>query len=203
MNAIKKKYKSCSIKEKEDILECLEKGESITELSSKHQVSSSFIYKLKKEKEKFKRNKESFGKVHKLKDRKRFRKAKYEKLDVALHAWFLQMRAKGFCVSGDMLSTKALIFHKTFYNDVFYRSSGFLRNFKARYGISEKVLKGEKQSSDLSAAEEYCISFATLRSQYDPDTIYNMDEYGLFWRALPQKTLSDSNDQLEVSIKQK
>ncbi|XP_054746758.1 jerky protein homolog-like [Anastrepha obliqua] len=67
----------------------------------------------------------------------------------------------------------------------FKASDGWLRNFKARHGIRELDLCGEKLSADNTAAEKFIEEFKTKIENYDPEFVFNADETGLNWKALP------------------
>lgn len=78
----------------------------------------------------------------------------------------------------------------------FKASNGFLRNFKNRYGIRELAIQGEQLSSDNNCIEEFINMLQHLikTEQYSSDQIYNSDESGLYWKALPTKTLASSRE---------
>ena len=62
-------------------------------------------------------------------------------------------------------------------------SQGWLTRFKQRYGIQRHIQHGEAGSVP-SIAEEEMKAVRTLYSEYLEDNIYNMDETGLYWRAI-------------------
>lgn len=72
----------------------------------------------------------------------------------------------------------------------FKASNGWLRNFKARHGIRELDLSGEKLSAHNNAADKFIVEFKILTENYDPEFVYNADETGLNWKALLLKTLA-------------
>ncbi|XP_053968717.1 jerky protein homolog-like [Anastrepha ludens] len=76
----------------------------------------------------------------------------------------------------------------------FKASDGWLRNFKARHGIRELDLCGEKLSADNTAAEKFIEEFKTKIENYDPEFVFNADETGLNWKALPRKTLASKRE---------
>ena len=65
-------------------------------------------------------------------------------------------------------------------------TEGWMNRFKHRNGLSFKREHGEKQSTDLRAAEHYLAEkLPALLSQYSPEDIYNADETGLFFKGFP------------------
>ncbi|KAG5884995.1 hypothetical protein JTB14_025341 [Gonioctena quinquepunctata] len=77
------------------------------------------------------------------------------------------------------IKTKSLVIH-------LLASNGWLRNFKFRHGVRELDLAGEKLSADSAAAENFIEKFKTASESCDPEFVYNADETGLVWKALPK-----------------
>ncbi|GFV54804.1 jerky protein homolog-like [Trichonephila clavipes] len=67
---------------------------------------------------------------------------------------------------------------------------------KKRHGVRQLTITGEKLSSDFDAAKEYVTTFANLIAEgnYSPQQIYNADEMGLNFRALPKKSLASQDE---------
>lgn len=132
------------------------------------------------------------------KKRKTFRTANNSALEDAMYVWFTQRRSLGEPLSGPLVCEKALQFNEKLGGPAdFKASSGWLRNFKLRHGIRELEIHGEKLSSDLNAAETYKKRFpAMVREKgYSKDDVYNADETGVNWRALPRKSLASRREQ--------
>ncbi|GLV61270.1 cag, partial [Carabus blaptoides fortunei] len=75
-------------------------------------------------------------------------------------------------------------------HSTFSASSGWLNKFRNRHNISFKAISGEGAAvivDDVSSFLEKCPS---LIKGYSPRDIYNADETGLYFRALPNKTLT-------------
>ncbi|XP_029055048.2 jerky protein homolog-like [Osmia bicornis bicornis] len=68
----------------------------------------------------------------------------------------------------------------------------WVSNFKRRHNIRLVSVCGEKASADTNLAESFIQYFQRHIEEEDIDieNVYNMDESGLFWKALPIKTLS-------------
>lgn len=56
--------------------------------------------------------------------------------------------------------------------------------------ISYKAICGESSSVDENIVEEWTVVVKQICEGYDSKNIYNLDETGLFFRALPDKTMS-------------
>ncbi|GBN46096.1 Jerky -like [Araneus ventricosus] len=77
----------------------------------------------------------------------------------------------------------------------FQASSGWLEKFKYRYGIRQLRIVREKLSSDIEAGNCIIAELQDLivKGKLIADQICNCDETGLYWRALPTKTLAAAN----------
>ncbi|GFW28229.1 uncharacterized protein TNCV_4499591 [Trichonephila clavipes] len=75
-------------------------------------------------------------------------------------------------------------------------SIGWLDRWKKRHGVRQLTITGEKLSSDFDAAKEYVTTFANLIAEgnYSPQQIYDADETGLNFRALPKKSLASQEE---------
>lgn len=132
-----------------------------------------------------------------MKTRKTTRDPKFSLLNKSLYEWFKQRRSQGFPISGHILSEKAKEFHLELnIAEPCEFSSGWIRNFKTRYGIRHIRLHGEKTSADTEAAEEYVETFSKFAKDENlkPSQIYNADETGVFWRCMPRITLSGMDE---------
>ena len=73
--------------------------------------------------------------------------------------------------------------------DNFQASVGWLESFKKRNKIGLRTISGESGNIDTGVAEGWKNGLRSLCVRYDPKNIFNMDETGYFYRALPDKTL--------------
>ncbi|XP_070385946.1 tigger transposable element-derived protein 4-like [Dermacentor albipictus] len=77
----------------------------------------------------------------------------------------------------------------------FMFSDGWLRNFKKRYDLAFKRMCGESGAVDRTLVANYrSETLESLLSQFSPDDVFNCDETALFYKMLPDKTLSVSGD---------
>ncbi|GFW24404.1 jerky protein homolog-like [Trichonephila clavipes] len=78
----------------------------------------------------------------------------------------------------------------------FSASIGWLYRWKKRHGVRQLTITGEKLSSDFDATKEYVTTFANLITEgnYSTQQIYNADETGLNFRALPKKSLASQDE---------
>jgi len=182
-----------TIKQKLQLIEEFEKGESATKLAEKYGIGVQTVRDINKNKrklEEFARDCDSGVGPSK---RKSMKMSSYEGLDLALLQWFNQKRAEGIPVSGPMCTHKAKLFHEALgLEGNFSASSGWLTRFKQRHGIRELPVQVEQLSACVAAADAFRLEFQKYveEENLQPDQIYNADETGLYWKCLPTKALA-------------
>lgn len=82
----------------------------------------------------------------------------------------------------------------TLYRRTFKASNGWLDKFKNRHGIVFRALCGESAGVDSITVEEWKKRLPTLIGSYSMDNIYNADETGLFFKLLPDRSMTLSKD---------
>ncbi|PRD31649.1 UNVERIFIED_CONTAM: Jerky-like protein [Trichonephila clavipes] len=126
------------------------------------------------------------------KERKTVRGANDILLDRALYLWFSHRRSKGDPILGPLLCEKALELSKNLGgSDKFKASIGYLQNFKSRHGIRELQIESESLSGDENSAHKFKETFLQSGEEegYTRDDVYNLEETGVNWMALPRKSL--------------
>ncbi|XP_066021466.1 tigger transposable element-derived protein 4-like [Pocillopora verrucosa] len=101
-----------------------------------------------------------------------------ENLERALYTWFVQIRRQGVPVSGPVLREKALSYAKEMDIKDFIASNSWFDQWKSRHGVAFKAIASE--------AEEMTASW---KLNYALRDIFNADEFGLFYKALPDKSM--------------
>ncbi|UYV75599.1 hypothetical protein LAZ67_13000702 [Cordylochernes scorpioides] len=75
--------------------------------------------------------------------------------------------------------------------DNFEASNGWLEKFKARRNIDFKRLHGEAGSVDANSIATWKGGIIpSLLAKYSPQDIFNADETGLFYKLLPNRTMT-------------
>ena len=105
--------------------------------------------------------------------------------------WFCQMRQKNLPITGPLLKQIALDFAKQHKITAFKASEGWLTRFKSRHNIEFKHINGEAADVNMDTVEEWKTKLKDLTKNFDAADIFNADETGLFFRALPNKTLAE------------
>ncbi|XP_054744499.1 jerky protein homolog-like [Anastrepha obliqua] len=116
-----------------------------------------------------------------------------EKVDEALLLWFNQIRSKGIPLSGQILKEKALFFNEKLGGlKDFKASSGWLYGWQNRHGVKEVSIQGEKMSSIGANEIDKCTKNFKMFVEnhgFTREQVFNADETGLNYKALPKKTL--------------
>lgn len=186
-----------SIATKIEIINQKEKGETVSQLAYRYKIGKQTVRDIIKKKDTLLNFVSSSDSFNAKNSRKSLKRAKTEQVDMAVYKWFQQQRAEGNPVSGPLLREKALWFHqKMQVKESFTASQGWLSRFKARHGIRQLDIQGEKLSGDKNAADLYKNEFLRIIERHDLSRaqIYNADETGLYWKALPSKTLVDHTE---------
>ena len=123
--------------------------------------------------------------------RKKLTQAHAPKLDDGLLMWLKQARGQNLPVSGDLLKEKAMKLAELMHITDFTASEGWLDKFKKRHGITFKTVQGEAGAVDSQSLLEWQQQvLQPLLRQFSADDVFNLDETGLFWQLLPNKTMT-------------
>ncbi|KAG8245417.1 hypothetical protein J6590_108198 [Homalodisca vitripennis] len=193
-----------SIESKLKIIEKLEKGETGTSLAKQFNVGKATISEIKSKKSEILKFASKLDSEDGSRKRKSMKRPQDEKLEEAMYLWFIQRRTKGEPISGPLLCEKAIQINKKLGGSAdFKASTGWLKNFKSRHGIRELDIQGEILSGDSAAAEKYKETFSKLLKDegYSLDLVYNADETGLNWKALPRKSLASKREKAAPGFK--
>lgn len=201
-----KTQKKCTFDKKLEIIAELKKGATAAALSVQFVVPRTTINDLKKNAsgiEKYATQIESFD--GRPKKRKTMKRAANEALDTAVYLWFVQKRSEGIPLSGPIISEKALQFNAKLNGDASFKaSSGWLESFKNRHGMRKLNIEGEKMSAaSIETVNAFKVKFQKMidENHLTRDQVYNADETGLNYKALPTKTLAAYSEKYAPGFK--
>lgn len=120
---------------------------------------------------------------------KRKRNENFPEINNMVLEWFKCARSKQIPISGPMLKEKALEIAQSLRIEDFRASNGWLERFKVRHNINFRKVCGESADVNNDDCEDWKNRLPTILEGYDDRNIFNMDETGLFFRALPSKTM--------------
>ena len=123
--------------------------------------------------------------------RKRERTAQYTDINVALHEWFVLATSKNIYPDGPLLSCKAKEIAERMGISEFKASNGWLHKWKQRYNIKQVSICGESADVRGDTVTSWKERLPEIVSGYAQRDIWNLDETGLFWKALPDKGFAE------------
>lgn len=187
-----------SVEQRFEIVQQLESGASITRVAAKYDVHPATVRRIR-------RNAATVCQLVEqgveMRRRRNLRKPANEELDTRLYTWFLEQRALGDPITDLILLEKAIELNKEFGGpSTFKASRGWLWNFKNRHGIRLSNFFGERGDADAAVAQELFVEdFARriMQEGIEYKNIYNMEETGLVWKALPTKSLAHGEKNIE------
>ena len=100
----------------------------------------------------------------------------------------LRARAKNIPVSGRILQERAKQFSVELGYDSFTASNGWQQRWQKRHNVKMAVLSGEGADVDENVVSDWKKRLETICEGYELGNIFNADETGLFFRALPTRS---------------
>ena len=121
--------------------------------------------------------------------RKKMKKSTNSDLDEAVFLWFKNARSNNIPVSGNIIKEKAISLSKSLDLADFKASEGCLDKWKQRHNVTFKTVSGEENSVTPEMTASWSETYLpTILARYELKDIYNADEFGLFYQALPDKS---------------
>lgn len=175
-----------TLRQRLEILKRLEEGATAQQISSFYNLHIATVRKIKHNAIQLRRYAEQAGSS----DKKRMRRPMNEELEGRLYTWLLERRTVGDCISNRLLREEATNINKELGGPLSFRASeGWLSRFKMRYKINN--IHTQEDKNDEAAMSKFLEDLKNIiyEQDIDLDNLYNMDETGLAWKALPEKTL--------------
>ena len=191
------KRKSLSIEFKKKLLEEVDKGKSKKDICADFDVVKSTLSTIIKNR----------ASIENLEDvdpaRKRARTAKHSNVDEALLMWLKQKRAMNVPIGGPLMKAKANELAKELGIFDWEASEGWLHRFKERHGLVFKAVCGESASISPALTENWFQeALPRLLQRYKSSDIFNVDETGLFYQCLPDKTFTFRGEKASKPVKE-
>lgn len=132
----------------------------------------------------------SFDEATNRHQEKRRRTESWPELEKAIFEW-TQRAEEHISISQEVIREKARQYWQTIYpgREMPSFSNGWLRGFQSRWSIRQNIQHGEAGSLSQDAGAEMARICQVL-STYAPQDIYNCDETSLYWRKIPDRSLS-------------
>ena len=116
------------------------------------------------------------------------RRELYPELNAKVWDFYLEARSKHIPVTGVMLKHEALIRGEELGLENFTASNGWLESFASRYQLNMSKLHGESAEVDEQICDQWKSQLPTICKDYKLENIYNVDETGIFFRTVPDKS---------------
>ena len=123
-----------------------------------------------------------------------------------MYKWFKKCEASGIYISGPLLKEEAMNIKDLLKNpdlNDFKASEGWLEKWKLSYGIREKQISGESLDVSEVTVGSWIERLRELCKGYHLKDIWNMDESGCFFKALPSKGLAHKGKKCKGGKKSK
>ncbi|XP_033761525.1 tigger transposable element-derived protein 4-like [Pecten maximus] len=196
----KRKRNDLTLADKYEVVKLLDQKLSQAAIAKKLDCSQSQVSRISLKREDIRTQFEANSNPH----RKRQRTGKDSDVETALSTWFTDARARDIPITGPILEGKAKDLASHMKKEDFTPTSGWLSRWKQRNGITYKRICGEKRDADITAADNWITTvLPELLSKYEPRDIYNADETGIYYRALPDGTLASKAETVSGSKKAK
>ncbi|XP_043797718.1 jerky protein homolog-like [Apis laboriosa] len=185
-----KRKRILTIEKKYKIIKNL-KSESTTKLSRVHSIRKSTIIDIKKQKCNIAKYIQNVDLTDANIGRKSLTNLKNKSVDNVFQR-FCQQRDKGISIYGHILREKTLEFNDRLKGNLFKANNDWLIKFKTCHGIRQLDICRKKLSTNSTAAETFRADFNKFlnNEEYELTNVYNTDETGLIWKALPQMLVS-------------
>ena len=119
--------------------------------------------------------------------RKRARSSEFSEINEALHKWYLLACSKNIYPSGPQLCEKARAIAQRLHVEGFMASNGWIEKWKRRYSVRYVKISGESADVSGVTVESWKERVCELVDSYAAEDIWNLDETGCFWKALPDR----------------
>lgn len=127
--------------------------------------------------------------------RKRLRTAAHPKLEDALLRWITDMRNSQLPFSGPLICQQAERYALRMNIESFSAYEGWFARFRERHGLVFRNVCGEKAAVDERRIADWkTTELPQYLARYEPANVFNADETALFFKALPEKTITFKGD---------
>lgn len=181
------------LEEKINLIKEKESGLSHRQLSDRFRVSVGAVSNILKRKIEYTNDYES-NRNKRIK--RKLKDDSGQEINDNVYEWFVAQRSKHIPISGPLIQEYARNYAEQLDNSTTFRASnGWLSRFRTRYNIQFRVISGESRSVDTNVVSDWKTRLHSIIEHYDPENVFNVDETGLFYKLMPDRSLSlDRND---------
>ena len=201
----KQKRKYLTLEKKIEVIKYAQKhpGANCRTLAETFECGKTQIGKILKDKNSLLTQYESNASGSRIHTSKSCRASEYDDVNKALYDWFLMAVSKNIHPSGPILIEKAKELANKLGKPNFKGSRGWLEKWKRKYNVHQMRVSGESGDVSGLTVSSWKERLPEIVKGYEPDDIWNMDESGVFWRALPENGFGQKGKQCKGGKKSK
>ncbi|XP_007955201.1 tigger transposable element-derived protein 1-like [Orycteropus afer afer] len=191
----KRDRKSITLHVKLEVLRRFEEGEKLTQIARALGLATSTVASIRVNKDKIRANSQAATPVSAT-QLTRCRSVVMGHMERLLSLWIEEQKRQNLPVSTLLIQDKARRLFVELQREqgegaqteTFGASNGWFARFKARHNV---LLTDEPAVADTQAAARYPAVLRGILDEglYSPRQVFNVDETGLFWKRLPERTL--------------
>lgn len=190
-----KKRHTITLETKVNIIKRHDSGEKVVDIARSYLMNESTIRTIIRDKERIKGHVRSAPQMQTTIITKK-RGTVMEEMERLLCFWIEDQYQRRMPLSLRLIKEKALSLFKALQDkhgdndDTFNASSGWFNRFKSRAKLHNIKVTGEAASADSIAATEFpkLLTEVIENENYRPQQVFNMDETGLYWKKMPDRS---------------
>ena len=168
-------------------------GHSLRSLEAMFGCGKTQISKVLKNKESILAEFQSNASSSRVHTTSKARASEYSEINDALYKWFKLATSKNIPIGGPHLIEKAKMIANALGKSDFKGSQGWLEKWKKRFALKQVKICGEFGDVEGKTVDSWKERLLELIQGYSKDDIWNMDETGLYFRALPDRGFAEKS----------
>ena len=184
---LSQKRKILALHERIAVLDKTKEGRSCRSIAEDLGVSKTQIQEIVRNKKSIRQQWETGGRAERKYSK--VRKLCYKDLDRVAWEWFTSAQAKNIPISGHMIQEQALMYAEQLGHSSFSGSNGWLDRWMKRHNVRLACLSGEAADVNPTVVADWHQKLVSIFEGYDLNNVFNADETGLFYRALPKRSM--------------
>ena len=188
-----------------DVIKTLKKnpGMAATALAAKFGCSRSQINSILKNKESIIELYESNTSSTSVLSGKRCHESDFSEVNEALYRWYLLATSRNIYLGGPQLCEKAKQIADELDISHFKALNGWLARWKTCHNVKQRRVCGESGEVRGETVESWKECLPEFLQGYSSNNMYNLDETGCFWHALPESGFGNKGVQCHGGKKSK
>ena len=188
MACVAKKRNYLSLKKKVEVINYSKKnpGVNIRSLADRFECGKTQVAQILKNQDTLLSIYESNASGSRIHTKKTFRSSEFSDVNKALYEWYVLACSKNIYPAGPQLIEKAKQIAERLGKPNLKGSQGWLEKWKLRHSIKQMRVCGESGDVRGETVDSWKERLPEILQCYAKGDIWNMDETGVFWRALPE-----------------